>query len=159
MAEISKHELDERVAILKRFRVLLMQQREKFREYLTVLEKQQDSITAEDTEALIAHTELEQQVVKGIANIQKVIVPIAEMYTHVQQAVSPEDAATVESMQKELTNIQERVLAQNEKNRNLLRVHIAQIQQQMKQLRNPYHGNRSVYAQKQTVGAFVEVNA
>ncbi|MBP3709836.1 MAG: flagellar biosynthesis protein FlgN [Treponema sp.] len=159
MAEISKQELDERIAILKRFRTLLMQQREKFREYLTVLEKQQDSIASENTEALLAHTELEQQVVKSIASMQKVIVPMAEMYTHVQQSVSPQEAATVESVQKELTSIQAKVLAQNEKNRNLLRVHIAQIQQQMKQLRNPYHGNKSVYAQKHAVGALVEVNA
>ena len=38
---LSKEELDERVAILKRFRALLEQQRTKFREYLKVLESQE----------------------------------------------------------------------------------------------------------------------
>ena len=36
MAEISQEELNERVAILRKFRSLLEQQREKFREYLKV---------------------------------------------------------------------------------------------------------------------------
>ena len=66
MAEITQEELNERVAILKRFRALLEQQRGKFKEYLNVLEKQHDSITNENTEALLAHTELEQQVVKNL---------------------------------------------------------------------------------------------
>ena len=60
MAEITQQELDERVALLRKFRSLLEQQRNKFQEYLNVLEKQQDSITSQNTESLIAHTELEQ---------------------------------------------------------------------------------------------------
>lgn len=38
MAELTKQEIDERVAILKRYKSLLEQQRNKFREYLKVLE-------------------------------------------------------------------------------------------------------------------------
>ena len=57
MAEISQEELNERVALLRRFRSLLEQQRGKFQEYLNVLEKQQDSITSENPENLLAHTE------------------------------------------------------------------------------------------------------
>ena len=53
MEKITQEELNERVAILKRFRSLLEQQRNKFREYLTVLEKQQDSINDENTEKLV----------------------------------------------------------------------------------------------------------
>ena len=81
MAEITQEELNERVAILRRFRSLLEEQRGKFREYLNVLEKQQDSITTENPESLLAHTELEQQVVKSIASLQKVIVPMSKMYS------------------------------------------------------------------------------
>ena len=53
MAELTQQELDERVALLRKFRSLLEQQRSKFQEYLTVLEKQQDSITKENPESLI----------------------------------------------------------------------------------------------------------
>jgi hypothetical protein len=159
MAELTQQEVDERVAILKRFRTLLVQQRNKFREYLNVLEKQQKSIDSEDTESLLAHTELEEQVVASIANIQKVIVPFSEMYSSLSSSAGPEEKDSIETVRNDLTNLQSQILTQNEKNRELLRVHITQIRTQMQQFKNPYHGNRSVYAQKTTVGKFVEVQA
>ena len=67
MAELNltQEEIDERIAILKRFRKLLEEQRNKFREYLDVLEKQQSAIENGDTDAMLAHTELEQQIVSA----------------------------------------------------------------------------------------------
>lgn len=161
MAEISQEELNERVAILRRFRTLLEQQRGKFREYLTVLEKQQDSISSENTEALLAHTELEQQVVKNIINLQKVVVPMRQMYNSVRagEAAASDDQKTIESLQQDLTDLQERVLAQNKINRDLLKVHIGQIKIQLAGLKNPYKNLHSVYAQKQPVNQMVEVEA
>lgn len=159
MEKLTQQELDERVAVLKRFRVLLVQQRDKFREYLAVLEKQQDSINQEDTESLLAHTELEQQVVKTISDIQKVIVPMSEIYTSVSTTMKSEEKEPIETIQNDLGKLQSEILVQNEKNRNLLRVHIAQVSAQMQQFKNPYHGKRSVYAQKNAVGNLVEVEA
>ena len=77
---ISEEELNERVALLKRFKELLEKQRQKFREYLNVLEKQETVIQNQDTEALLVHTEIEQQIVANISNLQKVIEPIEQMY-------------------------------------------------------------------------------
>ena len=155
MAEITQEELNERVAILRRFRTLLEQQRGKFREYLTVLEKQQDSISSENTEALLAHTELEQQVVKNLMNLQKVIVPMKKMY---QSSVPDiEQDKEINEIQNELTYLQERVLAQNKINRDLLRVHLDQIKMQLSNIKNPYRNLHSVYAQKQPVSQLVEV--
>ena len=155
MAEITQEELNERVAILRRFRTLLEQQRGKFREYLTVLEKQQDSISSENTEALLAHTELEQQVVKNLMNLQKVIVPMKKMY---QSSVPDiEQDKEINEIQNELTSLQERVLAQNKINRDLLRVHLDQIKMQLSNIKNPYRNLHSVYAQKQPVSQLVEV--
>ena len=159
MQKLSQNEIDERVAVLKRFKTLLVQQRDKFREYLSVLEKQQTSIEEENTDALIAHTELEQQVVSNIAGLQKVIVPMAEMYSAIRSSAPANETLALESIQKDLAHLQSQVLAQNEKNRSMLRVHIANIQSQMERIKNPYRGNRSVYAQKQSVGSFVEVQA
>ena len=159
MQELSQNEIDERVAVLKRFKTLLVQQRDKFREYLSVLEKQQTSIEKENTDALIAHTELEQQVVSNIAGLQKVIVPMSEMYSAIRSSAPANETLALESIQKDLAHLQSQVLAQNEKNRSMLRVHIANIQSQMERIKNPYRGNRSVYAQKQSVGSFVEVQA
>ena len=157
MANISQEELNERVAILRRFRTLLEQQRGKFREYLTVLEKQQDSISNENTEALLAHTELEQQVVQNLVNLQRVIVPMKKMY---QTAVpDTEQDKEINQLEGELSSLQQRVLAQNRINRDLLRVHIGQIKMQLAGLKNPYRNLTSVYAQKQPVSQLVEVEA
>lgn len=145
MAEITQEELNERVAILRRFKSLLEEQRGKFREYLTVLEKQQDSITSENPESLLAHTELEQQVVKNIANLQKVIVPVSKMY----KANAGNDAS-IQKIQNELSDLQDKVLKQNAINRDLLKVHIEQLRAQIAGFKNPYKANRSVYANLQT---------
>ena len=161
MAEITQEELNERVALLRRFKSLLEEQRGKFREYLTVLEKQQDSITAENPENLLAHTELEQQVVKNIANLQKVIVPMSKMYKEKNgnHSLSAAEDAEILKIQNDLSDLQEKVLKQNAINRDLLRVHIEQLKAQISGFKNPYKNNRSVYAnvQAQSVATMVRV--
>ena len=159
MAEITQQELDERVALLRKFRSLLEQQRNKFREYLTVLEKQQDSITSQNTENLIAHTELEQQVVKNIANLQKVIVPMSKMYKASIPMAHTDEELSINKIQNELNDLQDKVLKQNQINRDLLRTHIETIRTQIQNFKNPYKNTRSVYAQPQQVASFVEVEA
>lgn len=156
MSEISQEELNERVALLKKFKSLLIQQRAKFQEYLTVLEKQENSIETENSEKLLAHTELEQQVVANIMNLQKVIVPMSELYKERGEHLEEE---SVISIQKELDDLQKQVLVQNERNRELLKSHIVQIRTQIASLKNPYKNNRSVYAAKETVGNLVAVEA
>lgn len=160
MAEISQQELEERVALLRRFRTLLEQQRQKFQDYLNVLEKQQDSITNENAENLLAHTELEQQVVKNIANLQKVIVPMAKMYNNSKGLSKVQEDAEISKIQNDLADLQSKVLKQNEINRDLLRLHIAQVKTQIAGLKNPYKNNRSVYAaaQPQKIATLVQVD-
>ena len=156
MEEISAQELEERVALLKKFRSLLQQQRDKFREYLTVLEKQENSITTENADALLAHTELEQQVVSNIMNLQKVIVPMSDLY---KERGGDQKEASITSLQNDLSDLQDKVLAQNKKNRDLLRSHIASIRTQISAFRNPYKNRRSVYAEKSGTGSVVMVEA
>ena len=159
MEEISKQELEERVALLRKFRGLLEQQRNKFREYLNVLEKQENSITSENAETLIAHTELEQQVVKNIANLQKVIIPMAKMYKASVPMAHTDEELSINKIQNELNDLQSKVLKQNEINRDLLRGHIESIRAQIQNFKNPYKNARSVYAQPQRVATLVEVEA
>ncbi len=159
MAEITQQELDERVALLRKFRSLLEQQRNKFQEYLNVLEKQQDSIASENTESLIAHTELEQQVVKNIANLQKVIVPMQKMYKAAVPMAHTAEDNSITQIQNELNTLQDKVLKQNQINRDLLRNHIETIRNQIQNFKNPYKNVRSVYAQPQNIASFVEVEA
>lgn len=146
MAEITQQELDERVATLRHFRKLLEQQRAKFQEYLNVLEKQQNSISKEDTDALVAHTEIEQQVLKSISGLQKVIVPMQKMYTAVSGTT--QDDKEIAAIQNELNSLQSKVLEQNEKNRELLKCHIVELRSRISSLQNtnPYKNAASVYA-------------
>ncbi len=158
MAELTDEELNERVAILRRFRILLEQQRSKFQEYLNVLEKQEGAISKEDTNAIISHAELEQQVVAGIKNLQKVIVPMSEIYKSSAQNATSENDKFVESIQNELEKLQDKVLAQNQKNRELLKKHLVQIRSQIENFKNPYKKNRSIYASAQNAhGSLVAV--
>lgn len=160
MAEITHEELLERVALLRKFKSVLEQQRNKFKEYLSVLEKQQNSIESENPETILAHTELEQQVVKNISNLQKVIVPMSKMYKSlgVSQNQMPE-IEHIQNIQKDLADLQNKVLVQNQINRDLLRVHINQIKTQIQNFNNPYKNARSVYAQTERVASLVQVEA
>ncbi len=161
MSELSKDELNERVAILKRFRALLVQQRNKFQEYLNVLESQEGKIELADGDSILAHTELENQIVKNLASLQKVIVPMQGMYNAIMPGVPVADNATVEQLQLDLANLQKQVLAQNERNRNLLQAQMGKIKNQLggMNLMNPYRGRSSVYAEKTAVGSVIEFNA
>ena len=157
--KLTQAEIDERVAILKRFRTLLEEQRNKFREYLLVLEKQENKISEEDGDAVVAHADLETNILKNIAGLQKVILPMQAMYNTVVNQVSAEENASVLKVQKDLAAIQQKVLAQNEKNQALLRAHINQIRAQLTALteNNPYRGRRSIYADKITTGNRVAI--
>lgn len=161
--ELTQAQIDERIAVLKRFRSLLEQQRNKFREYLHVLECQQNKIELDDGDALVAHAELEQQIVANISSLQKVIEPMQSMYNAVamQPGLSADEKFSVQKMQADLSDLQKKVLKQNEHNRELLKVHIEQIKQQLVNAKklNPYRGNRSVYAETGVVTSTFAIEA
>ena len=158
--KISKEELEERVAILRRFRSLLEQQRAKFQEYLDVLEAQEQKIQVEDADAIIAHSELETQIVGSIGALQKVITPMQKLYESSRAATyNPRDAVPITDIQNELSSLQTKVLAQNEKNRMLLKSHITEVRSQIASFKNPYRSNRSVYADRISTGSFISAEA
>lgn len=157
MAEISQEELNERLAILRRFRSLLEEQKKKFQDYLEVLEKQENSIENDNTDVLVAHAEIETEISRNIKSLQKVIVPISEMYSRNISGIREADRKSVEEIQENLDRLQEKVLKQNAKNRELLRTHIAQIRKQIDGFKNPYRNVSSVYAKKVAQGNFVAV--
>lgn len=158
--QLSQQELDERVAILRRFRALLEQQRAKFREYLNVLEMQESKISMEDADAIIAHSELETQIVQGISSLQKVIIPMQELY-HSSNAAqyNPQQAIPIEKLQSDLNILQNQVLEQNQKNRNLLKNHISEIRKQIISFNNPYKNRQSVYAEKKENSSMFNIQA
>ncbi|WP_407398165.1 flagellar export chaperone FlgN [Treponema sp.] len=156
--KLTQAELDERILILKRFRSLLEQQRTKFQEYLKVLEAQESKISEEDAEALLAHSELETEIVANIGSLQKVIIPMEALYNKTKAATyNPAEAVPISRIQADLSKLQSQVLAQNEKNRNLLKSHMSTLRQQISEFKNPYRTVTSVYSQTATVGSRIQV--
>ena len=163
MAELNltQEEIDERIAILKRFRKLLEEQRNKFREYLDVLEKQQSAIEKGDTEAMLAHTELEQQIVANIGSLQKVITPMEKLYETKSAPVfggadgsgagsTSDDAKYIPHLKTDLIKLQQEVLMRNRQNCDMLRTNMAEMKSRMAMFKNPYKNNRSIYANSST---------
>ena len=94
----------------------------------------------------------------GIKNLQKVIVPMSEMYKSSAKNANSESDKSVESIQNELEKLQDKVLEQNQKNRELLKKHLVQIRSQIENFKNPYRKNRSVYASAQNAhGSLIAV--
>lgn len=156
MINLTQAEIEERTAILKRFRSLLEQQRAKFKEYLRVLEEQEKTIQTENTDALMIHTELEQQIASNIISLQKVIKPIETMYN---EAFSDGNAnLEIPHLKADLQNLQAQVLERNKKNRELLQVHIGQIKERLSSIKNPYRNNRSIYVQSAQTATRINIS-
>lgn len=156
MTELTQAEIVERTALLKRFKTLLEQQRAKFKEYLAVLESQEKTITEENTEQLLAHTELEQQIAANIISLQKVIHPMEELY---RNSFSETDSVPeIPRLQADLRQLQQQVLDRNKKNRDLLQIHITQIKDRLAAVKNPYRNARSIYAQTAHTASCINIS-
>ena len=138
-------EIAQRVAILRRFKILLTQQRDRFRSYLEVLDKQQDTIESGSAEDLLSYVELEEKIVADIFSIQKVINPLEDMYRavvtvdnlhgHDNDDEVPDLKATLESLKSE-------AVIRSTKNKELLSRRMVELRSEIKTLRNnPYAAN------------------
>ena len=154
---LSAEEISRRVAVLKRFREMLQAQRDRFREYLNVLDKQQDVIERGDTEALLSHVELEEHIVTDIFNLQKVIDPLENMYRDLTAnrgkpdlAVDSEFAqgeAEASGLKAAVERLKREAAANAARNRDLLSKRMTAIRTEIKSLRgNPYAARQSIYA-------------
>ena len=152
---LTDSELAERVAVLKRFRSLLQQQRAQFYEYLNVLEKQEHSITAENSEAILAHTKLGESIVANIFTIQKVIDPLEYMYQNLADNTAID--TTIPKLKTELADLQQQVLIQNKKNRALLESHVSGLRRQISELKQPYVKKESIYAESKNNARFIDI--
>lgn len=145
MAEqLSRAELDERVAVLKRFRELLSRQRDKFRDYLELLDRQKDDIVEGDVDALVAHVEAEQAIVAEIFAVQKVIDPMEDLYRMAYRGAEPEG---LPELRDTLSTLKGEVAERNAENRSLLKQRMDMLRHQIMSIRNPYAKKKSVYAE------------
>ncbi|HOX32661.1 MAG TPA: flagellar biosynthesis protein FlgN [Spirochaetales bacterium] len=142
-------ELEQRVALLRRFRELLVEQRGKFERYLAVLDHERADIESGDVDRLVAHVEIEEQVVSEIYTFQKAIDPLDELYRSAF-AASPgardADRAEVPALKAALEELKAEVIRRNGENRVLLGTRMALLRGEIAAFRNPAASRRSVYA-------------
>jgi uncharacterized small protein (DUF1192 family) len=146
---ISTTELNQRVAVLKRFKELLKAQRDRFQAYLTALDKQKDVIQSGTTDDLLRHVELEEKIVADIYSIQKVIDPLEEMYQAVtvnkpvKGSTKPDTKETGEeeviSLKEALDGLKVEAVIRSERNRELLAKRMAELRSEINSMkRNSY---------------------
>ena len=147
-SEIDSAELAQRVAILRRFKTLLTQQRDRFRSYLDLLEKQQNVIESGSAEDLLTYVEIEEKIVADIFSIQKVIDPLEEMYYTVVSGQPPgkaklENSDEVPDLKASLEKLKSEAVIRSTKNKELLSKRMLELRQEIKTLRNnPYAASR-----------------
>jgi flagellar biosynthesis/type III secretory pathway chaperone len=143
---LTKEEVDRRVALLKRLKSTLLEQREKFRSYMRVLDAEKVSIEDDKVETLRAQVELEENLVAEIQSFQKVIDPLEAVW---KQSYAVDDHEVAE-LKQSLANLKTQVLEKNQMNRTLLSSRMAYLQNEILRLRptvrgrNPYTGQRAV---------------
>lgn len=160
--ELSAREVNRRVKILHRFRELLQTQRDRFRQYLELLEKQQDLING-DWEAskggeLEAQVNLEERIVADIFAIQKVISPLEDMYKAAYptekkagrrgRPKKDETNAGIPDLKTALESLSGEAALLSERNKELLAQRMDRLKTEIKTLtKNPYKKGRSVYGE------------
>ncbi|AFG38742.1 flagellar export chaperone FlgN [Spirochaeta africana] len=131
----SEHEITQREAVLRKLRRMLERQRERFQDYLHVLDTQQSAIAQDNLDALEQQVELETSVLEQIVQTQKTIAPLEQMYQQLNGGTAfPADIA---AMQTNLTEMRSRISAHNADNRARLSRQIEQMRHKVAQLRIP----------------------
>jgi hypothetical protein len=149
-SKISAEELAQRVAILRRFKILLTQQRDRFRSYLEVLDKQENVIESGSAEDLLTYVEMEEKIVADIFSIQKVIDPLEDMYRSVLSGFGPGKTPSIDALESEgtdevpgskaaLEDLKNEAVLRSTKNKELLSKRMVELRSEIKALReNPY---------------------
>jgi hypothetical protein len=166
-AGIDPAELTRRVAILKRFRTLLAQQRDRFRSYLEVLDRQKDIIEGGTAEELLAHVELEEKIVADIFSIQKVIDPLEDMYRAAVSGFNPrtasretgqEDTSDVPGLKSALEGLRNEAVIRSTRNKELLSRRMVELRSEITALRsNPYAATARRSAWNGGSGSLVDI--
>jgi hypothetical protein len=131
--EISEGELTQRMAVVKRFKELLEQQRERFRSYLAELDREKLAIGTGGADEIIAHVGLEEQIVEDIFSIQKVIDPLEIMYNAAGPYLPAND---VSALKATLEDLKLQAAARSGQNRELLSGRMAEINSEIQAIKN-----------------------
>ena len=154
--ELSQAELDQRVAVLKRFRELLKEQRSRFASYLDMLDRSKSVLENGTADELIRHIELEERILGDIHSIQKVIDPLENMYKSLyggyygENRLLPGSIPTapnddIPGLKSALASLGREAAIRSQRNREILSFRMTELRQEIKNLRsNPYFAKRNM---------------
>ncbi|MCL2007143.1 MAG: flagellar biosynthesis protein FlgN [Treponema sp.] len=134
---ISAAELQQRVAVIKRFRELLRAQRDRFQVYLNTLDRQKDIIENGNADDLIRHVEMEEKIVEDIFSIQKVIDPLELMYN------STKKDDEVSNLKDVLEGLKSEAITRSARNRDMLAKRMVEIRSEIKSLKTNAYTRRN----------------
>ena len=148
-ATLTQGEIEERTAILRRFREALLRQRERFNRYLEMLEQQapgEDSRDRgdphrSDLHQIEIHVEMQQAIIHEIASFEQVIEPLQLMY----REHDPDGAADLPHLKAALERTRDQVLRHTIRSRELLKQEISSLRSEISSLRI-MRRNQSLYA-------------
>ena len=126
------NDTQEKVAVLKRLREMLVRQRGRFQAYLDVLEQEASSIERGDAESLFLQVEMEQTIIAEIFALRKVIAPLESLY----QAAYPGTEQTVPRLKAALESMGTEISAHNARNRRLLKERMDDLRSEISALRS-----------------------
>ena len=150
---LSKEEVEKRVALLKRLKVTLAQQREKFQVYLKVLDAEKVSIEGDTVETLKAQVAMEDALVVDIHAIQKVIDPLEAVLHQSYEGAGDDEVADLRSS---LETLRVQVQEKSRENRGLLSRSMAAIEGEIVRIR-PRVGSRNPYAGVRIGSSLVDI--
>ncbi len=125
--------VDDRVAVLLRFRETLKAQREKFSRYLKLLDRQEKAIRTGDVDAIVQQAELETTLLREIEAVQKVLTPLEAVYVRSY----PQDEDQIPPLRRAVLELRSAVLQHNRRNRELLREKLELVRTEIESLRVP----------------------
>ncbi|MFW5741909.1 MAG: flagellar biosynthesis protein FlgN [Spirochaetota bacterium] len=153
MSQLSADEFNERVRILRRYREALVRQRDRFRDYLLVLEAR--GAGGDPAEELEFHVELEASIVREISSFERTIEPLETLY----RAHDSEGAQEIPALREALVKTRDEVLRRTQGNREVLRDQLDAIRREISSLRVLHTGHHSFAGAAPAGPAVVDVTA
>jgi hypothetical protein len=150
---LTQQEVEKRVALLKRLKATLAQQREKFQAYLQVLDAEKVSIEGDAVDTLRAQVELEEGLVVEIHAIQRVIDPLEAVLHQSYQGSTDDEVA---DLRISLDALRSKVSERSRENRGLLSRSMDALERDIVRV-SPQVRGRNAYAAARASSSLVDI--
>lgn len=116
--------------IAKKIRSCLLAQREKLEEYMVILDKEQEDLLVKNPDKLIAHIEIEKNILSELEALKKIVNPLETMYFN-----SPykKDMSLVD-MRQHITLLSDQINEKANKNKEKLETIIVKVKADLKNI-------------------------